>query len=331
MTLKVLFAVWTLFLLVVIVLPAAAQTPFADHSGAVPARMELRAERSHVTADDEDNIVLTAFVYDAQGNPVADGYKVNFTIGSAERNNFTGNGNYNYVPGSDGRLGSPDNPDNFYQGVTTNDSGTASVQFGWIDELYAGNNSTVWAYSADNASVFASIKIYSAAPTAAWTGYVVDESGEGLGGITVKLHVMGTINNQPFEIYNMTRATSSTPPFVGRFAFDYIVVTGNVYGYVEAEARLPDNLTVHGKSDNLSMNGSTVEIGTIILNIPSPDAANATAVASPSATTGPPRASSTCWRWRGCWAWPAGSRTNTFSRVSTLAKAGPAAGDTLIT
>lgn len=214
----------------------------------MPARIDLRAERSHVTADDMDNVKLTAYVYDAQGNPVPDGYKINFTIGTATVNNFTGNGDYNYVPGADGRLGSLENPNNLYQ-VETGNSGIASVQFGWIGPFYAGNNSTIWVYSADNASVFASVKIYSAAPTAAWTGYVVDSSGAGIGGTPVTLHVMGMSGSTPCEIYNMTRTTSSTPPSAGQFAFDYIVLQGEAYGFIEAEARLADNLTVRGKEE----------------------------------------------------------------------------------
>jgi hypothetical protein len=38
--------------------------------------------------------------------------------------------------------------------------GRASVQFGWVDAAYSGNNSTIWAYYEDNPSINASIKIY---------------------------------------------------------------------------------------------------------------------------------------------------------------------------
>jgi len=285
-TLKVTLAVWMMICLLFIALSAMAENPAGNggnnsstidgsQGSAMPARIELRDERAHVTADDADNIKLTAFVYDAQGNPVADGYKINFTIGSATDNNFTDNGSFDYVPGAMGRLGSPDNSNNFYRGVTKN--GSASVQFGWIDEFYSGNNSTIWAYSADNASVFANIKIYSAAPMDSLTGYVVDTSGAGLGGINVKMHVMGVdyTNSTPnrtiyYEIYNMVRTTSNRPPSVGRFSFDYIVLTGAAYGYVDAEAQVTENLTVYGKSDNFSMNRSATSIGNITLGTPTP-------------------------------------------------------------
>jgi len=53
-----------------------------------PARIELKAERSHVIADSLDNINITAYMYDALGNPVADGYNINFTIGNETNNSF---------------------------------------------------------------------------------------------------------------------------------------------------------------------------------------------------------------------------------------------------
>ncbi len=98
---------------------------------------------------------------------------------------------------------------------------------------------------------------------------------------------MGMNGTQPYEIYNMTRTTSSSQPFVGLFAFDYIVLQGSAYGYIEAEARPADNMIVRGKSDNLSMNRSEVAIGTIVLDIPSPDMISATSMASPSTATTP--------------------------------------------
>jgi PGF-CTERM protein len=138
-------------------------------------------------------------------------------------------------------------------------------------------NSTIWAYCADDASVFSSIKIYFSAPGPSWTGYVVDSFGSGYGGVNVKLHVIGYDRNGPYEIYNMTRKTGSSPPFAGLFTFDYIVLEGPAYGYVDAETRLTDNLTIYGKSDNFSINGSAMPIGNIVLNIPPPDAIKITA------------------------------------------------------
>jgi len=243
-----------------------------------PARIELKADRSHVIADSLDNVNITAYMYDALGNPVADGYNINFTIGNATNNSFMQYPAPSYAGNQNGSFIGPGNNRN--QTVSTHDNtGSGSVQFGWVDETYGGNNSTIWAYYADDASVYANIKIYFEAPTASWTGYVVDSFGTGYGGIPVMLHVMGyySNNNTPYEIYNMTRTTSSSQPFVGLFAFDYIVLQGAAYGYVDASAQLTDNLTIYGKSNNYSMNRSATSIGSIVLRIPPPDALKVTA------------------------------------------------------
>ena len=55
--------------------------------------------------------------------------------------------------------------------------------------VQGGNNTTIFAYYAADASINGSVKIYFRAPTASWTGYVVDSYGTGYGGITVTLHV----------------------------------------------------------------------------------------------------------------------------------------------
>ncbi|HTY91248.1 MAG TPA: PGF-CTERM sorting domain-containing protein [Methanocella sp.] len=243
-----------------------------------PARIELKAERSHVVADSGDNIQICAYMYDALGNPVADGYNVNFTIGNATNNSFMQYPAPAYAPNQNGSFYGYMDPNGRNQTVaTTDNAGKACLQYGWVDEAYGGNNSTIWAYYADDASVFANIKIYFEAPTASWTGYVVDSYGTGYGGIPVMLHVMGYNGTTPYEIYNMTRTTSSSQPFVGLFAFDYIVLQNAAYGYVDASAQLTDNLTIYGKSNNYSMNRSATSIGSIVLRIPPPDAIKVTA------------------------------------------------------
>jgi PGF-CTERM protein len=257
-----------------------------------PAKITLTAVRTNVVADGMDNIQITAYMYDALGNPVSDGYLINFTVGNATNNSFMGYGDYHYPynnttglgydPTINGSLNQPGTTSNFYQSATTGGTGSTNVQFGWVNSSYGGNNSTIWAYFNGNPNVNASIKIYFESPTASWTGYVVDSFGTGYGGIPVTLHVIGIASNgSPYEIYNMTRTTSSSQPFVGLFAFDYIVLnTGGIqaaYGYVDAQAQLTDNLTIYGKSNNYSMNQSATSIGSIVLKIPPPDAIQVTA------------------------------------------------------
>jgi PGF-CTERM protein len=240
-----------------------------------PARIELKAERGHVVADSEDNIQICAYMYDALGNPVADGYNINFTVGNATNNTFL-QYSFPWTP-ANGSLGSYGNGEALDQ-ATRDNLGKACVQFGWVDEVYGGNNSTIWAYYAEDASIFANLKIYFESPTGSWTGYVVDSYGTGYGGIPVTLHVMGMYGNGTYyEIYNMTRTTSSSQPFVGLFVFDYIVLQGAIHGYVDASAQLTDNLTIYGASNNYSINRSRTSIGSIVLRIPPPDAIKVTA------------------------------------------------------
>jgi len=243
-----------------------------------PARIELKAERSHVVADSIDNIKITAYMYDALGNPVADGYNINFTIGNETNNSFLAYG-FPWTPANGSFTAGPSYSEMQLNQPTKDNTGSASVQFGWVDEYFGGNNSTIWAYYADDVGIFAKIKIYFESPTASWTGYVVDSFGTGYGGIPVTLHVMGwnTTTNSAYEIYNMTRTTSSSQPFVGLFAFDYIVLQGASFGYVDASAQLTDNLTIYGASNNYTMNRSRTSIGSIVLKIPPPDAIKVTA------------------------------------------------------
>ncbi len=170
-----------------------------------PAKIKLTAERNHVVADNLDNIKITAYMYDALGNPVTDGYNINFTVGNATNNSFTDlaaitrpvrldKATVASIAGQAQGI-SNSNP-------TSDNTGSASVQYGWVDDSYGGNNTTIWAYFADDPSIFASIKIYFKAPTASWTGYVVDSFGTGYGGITVDLHVMGYTHT------NRTRSTT---------------------------------------------------------------------------------------------------------------------------
>ncbi|WP_174591277.1 PGF-CTERM sorting domain-containing protein [Methanocella conradii] len=241
-----------------------------------PARIELRAEKTSVLANGADNVKVTAYVYDTLGNPVADGWKINFTVGNETNNTWKGGFNWS---ANNGSLNS--NGTQSVTNVATHD-GSASVQFGWVPRGMGGYSSTIWAYYADNPNINASIKIYFTAPTASWTGYVVDSFGTGYGGVKVTLHVMGhNATASDVEIYNMTRTTSSSQPFVGLYVFDYIVLQYGDYTadycYATANATITDNLTIRGASNNYTMNETRTSSGFIVLNIPPPDAIKLTA------------------------------------------------------
>ena len=259
----------------------AAQQPCAAVTGVViftkPARIELKAEKTSVLSNGADNIKITAYMYDALGNPVADGYNIFFAVGNETNStmNTTYNGNFSWSV-KNGSISSYDRNNDTKS--TTGNTGSASVQFGWVPTGMGGNNSTVWAYYVDDTNINASIKIYFTSPTASWTGYVVDSFGTAYGGIPVTLHVMSYTSG---EIYNMTRTTSSSQPFVGLYVFDYIVLDYNGthadYCYAEASAQITDNLTITGASNNYSMNETRTSSGFIVLNIPPPDALKVTA------------------------------------------------------
>ena len=112
---------------------------------------------------------------------------------------------------------------------------------------------------------------HATAPTYSWTGFAVNQTGIGLGGIPVTLHIMSNDSNgTPYEVYNMTVMTNSSPPFIGQFEFDNIIINPSVnapYGYFEAVARSDDNQTIYGKTVNFSMNQPPPGIG-IVLNMP---------------------------------------------------------------
>ena len=242
------------------------------------AKITVTAERNYVVADMADNILITAYVYDALGNKVGDGTLVYFTI-----DNETNQATWAHVlPGGD-----VSSTTNYYNGsfnsanntirsgnVSTKD-GAATIQYGWVPDIRGGNNTTLWAYYAADPSINGSVKIYFRAPTASWTGYVVDSYGTGYGGITVTLHIRNASNG---EIYNMTAPTSSSQPFVGLYVFDNIVLTPDTaWAFADASAQLTDNMTIYGRSNNYSLNKSSTSSGFIVLHVPPPDAIYVTA------------------------------------------------------
>lgn len=242
-------------------------------------RIDLKAGVSHIVADSSDYVVLTAYVYDTQGNPAPDGTQVNFSIGDEVSNTYTGgftwstdNGSFSPPPGS-----------STFINVTSNGTGSTSALFGWVPEDMGGDNSTIWAYI-NGTNIYSTVKIYSSAPTASWTGFVANQTGVGLGGIPVTLHVMGIDSNgTPYEIYNMTRTTDNNPPFIGEYKFDYIILNAGVntpYCYVDAVAKSADNRTIYGRSANFSMSLSNTTVAEIVLNMP-------TVTPTPSLTSTP--------------------------------------------
>lgn len=104
-----------------------------------PNRIVVTAERNNITANSSDKIKIYAYATDAFGDPVADGTHIDFAINAT-----------NYVYNANGSLSATgDFPgtfpasDRWFVGDRQTKGGWANVSFGWVDEMYAGKNSTI--------------------------------------------------------------------------------------------------------------------------------------------------------------------------------------------
>ncbi|MCD1296132.1 PGF-CTERM sorting domain-containing protein [Methanocella sp. CWC-04] len=227
----------------------------------LPAKIVLTAEKNHVLADNADHVTLSAYVTDALGMPVGDGFTINFEVLNAtDAYGFLGNENSATSSGSKTL-------------TATTKGGYAKVDFGWGNA--SGNSSIIEASFAQDADINDSIKIYFSPLVSSWFGSVVDSFNTGYGGIEVTLHVCMA---NATEIYNMTTITSSAQPYVGTYVFDNIVLTPDTaYAFATAEAPLTDNLTIYGASNNYSLNTTRTSAGFIVLHVPMPDEIRVTA------------------------------------------------------
>lgn len=99
-------------------------------------------------------------------------------------------------------------------------------------------------------------------------GYVINTIGEGLPGTEVTLNIMGHNGSVDTEIYNMTAPVMGSPPYVGMFVFDNVVITPDTqYAYLSTSF-LENNITYYGRTDNFTLvNNSTIN-KSIVMNTP---------------------------------------------------------------
>ncbi len=234
--------------------------------------IDVSAERYYVVADGDDNIQVTANVYDVFGNAVGDGTTVWFTLGDLSS-----------LPSWTQPSGTPMNQNNgsfskynsVNKAITFTKGGAATVDFGWVPDTMGGNGVAIHAYVADSLNINGSVAIRFTPMASSWTGYVVDSYGTGYGGVNVTLHIRDASND---EIYNMTTISSTAKPFVGLYVFDNVVVTPTTaWIFADASASLTDNMTIYGRSNNYSANKSSTSSGFIVLHVPPPDAIYVTA------------------------------------------------------
>jgi len=238
----------------------------------VPAKIVVTADRTGVIADGVDHVKISAYATDVLTNAVPDGTLIDFAV-----NNSTIQGTWD--PNANGSLSNTGNYMGSWriQNVPTV-GGWANVSFGWVNETYSGNNSTIIASYAGDYSVNASINIYFNPTLASWFGSVVDSYNKPYGGVVVTLHLMGYINgmnstNGTYEVYNMTTTTNVDLPYPGSFVIDNIELNSSIaYGYASAQADVGDGITYYGYSDNYTMNKSRTSSGFIVLHVPQPDA-----------------------------------------------------------
>ncbi|WP_424359352.1 PGF-CTERM sorting domain-containing protein [Methanocella sp. MCL-LM] len=234
-----------------------------------PAKIVVTAERNNIAADDADKVKIYAYATDALGDPVADGTLIDFKVNQTP-----------WVANQNGSLSRGGN----YEGVQTltnvpTKGGWANVTFGWVNELYAGNNSSIMAYYGADPLINGSTSIYFNPTLASWFGSVQDSFGKPYGGTVVTLHLMGNLQDgTAVEYYNMTTTAYVDLPYPGSYVFDNIELNSSItYGYATAQADIGDGVIYYGTSQNYSLNKSRTSSGFIVLHVPMPDAIEVTA------------------------------------------------------
>ncbi len=216
-----------------------------------PAKIVLMPERSYVVADNDDHVVISAYVTDASGYPVEDGTPIDFEVGDTTQWPYRGNGTLS--------TGSGFAPCKSIFNVTTKD-GRANVTFGWVNYAYADYISRVKATYALDHSIYAPTSIYFKPllddfySEYALYGVVQDYRGKPFGSAAVTLHMMGYHpNGSVSEIYTRTAISSADKPYPGTYVFDDIPWNGNfTYGYLTAKAEISESLTYSGISYNFT-------------------------------------------------------------------------------
>ena len=244
-----------------------------------PTTIQIFAEKTGLVADRVDFTKVWAYVTDSRGNPVPANTQITFSYSnvSLASGNYTGFGNWT-------------NAGNKETTVTVSTSGGyANTTFGWIYDVFAGNNTTLTATYKDPVSgytISSSIKIYFQPTVTSWFGSVTDSTGKAIPGVKVVLHAgyfsgatEGTVINGHtvgtdgfVEVYNMSNPSFPRDdyyPYPGTFVFSNIILWNNVtHAYVSAEMEYQDGISISGKSNYYSLNKSATSSGFIMLNIP---------------------------------------------------------------
>ncbi len=245
----------------------------------LPHTIKIYSERNNIVADGSDSVKVWAYVTDALNNAVSDNTPIILTINNGLPYDPNNNGSWKEGAG---------------QSITqTTVGGYVNATFGYVPETNtlgggnAGNNSTLMAAYAGDLTINDSTKIFFQPTVVSWFGSVMDSYGKPYGGVTVTLHLMGTLYGVPgSEIYNLTTMALPDQPYPGSYVFDNILMFNNASGvnglkvefaYATAQATIQDGVVITGMSNNYSLNKSRTSSGFIVLHVPLPDQIKVTA------------------------------------------------------
>jgi PGF-CTERM protein len=259
-----------------------------------PKHIDVMAIPTSILADGSATCKIAAYVTDAFGDPVSDGFPILIILNNSSPFVYA-------VDDGRGAFTAPPVYDQYV--VVATSGGWANTSFGWATENYAATNASVNASYFNDPLVNDTVVVYFMPVVSSWWGAVVDSFNNGIGDATVMIHVMGwdvgatpsgyypgmlpvelvTMPGAPIhEIYNLTTKTSSSLPFVGSYTFDNIVLLNNVtHAFTTVEYAYTDNRTIYGMSYNYSLGKGRTSAGSIVLHVPMPDGIDLTASPNP--------------------------------------------------
>ena len=159
-------------------------------------------------------------------------------------------------------------PDTEYAYLSTSFVENNTTYYGRTDNFTLVNNTTI------NKSIVMPMPPHNGTSV---YGYVMSSYGTGMSNMTVTLHMAGAgyvaANN---DLYNVTTVTDGTGSSVGAYKFNGVIpVAGTLFGYVSAEFRATENMTIYGRSNNFTFENGSYVSSFIVLHVP-PEYLNAT-------------------------------------------------------
>ena len=160
-------------------------------------------------------------------------------------------------------------PDTAYAYLSTSFLENNTTYYGRTDNFTLVNNSTINQSIVMNMPLFNGTSVY---------GNVVNSFGTGMSNVTVTLHMTGAAGDMGADkdLSNMTTVTHGTGSSAGAYTFyDVVPVAGTLSGYVSAEVRPTDNMTIYGRSNNFTFKNGSFVSSFLVMHVP-PEYLNAT-------------------------------------------------------